>query len=294
MSICLEVIVHAERLPSAQQVAAAVNAVEPGFALSEPFDLANDNGWCPCSLGSEDCGFEWSLEAEGLADPWLQQGFTHAARLEYRSSEFDARCAIRFAAELAQLCGGAVVDPAGTVVPAAEARAWAERSVAALARPKPARRAAHRKKQPPGPLRLAGSDGITRIRLYCQARQLPDAEWLERGVSSMDRRFSFDGAFDFAEQSGRWPCRLGELRCGFDWSIAVADAVPATMAREGFDHVAEISWGLSEADGTCAALVAANLASITGGTLVLPDGEEIGFFSALEWASLLVRGLRRR
>lgn len=35
--------------------------MEPSFAFAGPFDFLTDSGWCPCRLGTNDCGFEWSL-----------------------------------------------------------------------------------------------------------------------------------------------------------------------------------------------------------------------------------------
>jgi hypothetical protein len=63
MAVSYEVYVEAGRLPDTNWLASAIRGMEPSFAFTVPFDFITDSGWCPCRLGANECGFEWSPDA---------------------------------------------------------------------------------------------------------------------------------------------------------------------------------------------------------------------------------------
>ena len=125
--------------------------------------------------------------------------------------------------------------------------------------------------------------------VYLQQRALPDADWLVSAVRAMAPTFELVEPYDFATESGWCPCRLDGTDCGFEWELDAEPDVPPDLAAQRFDAAASLAFRSSDADAICAALVAANLASITGGVLVTPDDERIDPDAALAWVSDIVR-----
>lgn len=129
--------------------------------------------------------------------------------------------------------------------------------------------------------------------LYLHARSLPDRGWLESSVREMEPKFTFVGDFDPASDSAHFDCRISDAEGEINWTMGTPDRVPDGLTPRRYDRMARLGVGAGESAKICAALIAANLALISGGTLITPQGEAVGPDDALRWASDLIRSLRK-
>jgi hypothetical protein len=129
--------------------------------------------------------------------------------------------------------------------------------------------------------------------VYLQQRALPDADWLVSAVRAMAPSFELAEPYDFAADSGWCPCRLDGADCGFEWELDAEPDVPADLVAQRYDAAATLAFRSSDADAVCATLVAANLASITGGVVVTPEDARIDPEAALKWASDVVKKIKK-
>lgn len=129
--------------------------------------------------------------------------------------------------------------------------------------------------------------------LHVDVRALPDRAWLESSVRAMEPKFAFVRDFDLTDDSADLACRIADVDVDLTWTTSGADAAPAALAARRSDRTMRLHAGSGDAAEICAAVVAANIALIAGGTLVTPDGEQVEPDDALEWASELIRALRR-
>lgn len=133
----------------------------------------------------------------------------------------------------------------------------------------------------------------TSVAVYLRAELLPDSEWLFKMVRAMEPGFVFEEGFDPSIDKGWIPCRIRGAQCGFEWEAEAPESFPSELARQRFDRVATASWRSSPLDGICAALVAANIALISGGMLEAPDGVLVDPDDALAWATENVATLKK-
>ena len=121
-----------------------------------------------------------------------------------------------------------------------------------------------------------------------------DVGWLTAGVRAMEPKFAFEQEFDPQDDSGWCPCKLGGQDCGFECELLEPpESVPTMLAAQCFDLIALLSHRSGHADAVCAVLVAANLAQQSGGVLEAPDGALVDADDALEWASDMLRALKK-
>lgn len=115
----------------------------------------------------------------------------------------------------------------------------------------------------------------------------PEASALVHELRSMAADFAFEAPFDFMEDSGWCPCRLGGKAAGFEW-----ERVDEPPAVDRLPVVAQVSVRSSLDDHVCAVIVAAALVERTGGQLVTPDGQEVSGAEALQWARARTASVR--
>jgi hypothetical protein len=141
MAVSYEVYLQADRLPDAAWLESAIRGMEPSFAFADGYDFDTHSGWCPCRLGTIDCGFEWALEpARDLSADLASAGFDRVAQLSFRSADADAICTVLVAANVAVIAGGTVITPDDERVTADDALAWASAQVRKLKKAPKSRR----------------------------------------------------------------------------------------------------------------------------------------------------------
>ncbi|OJH33809.1 hypothetical protein [Cystobacter ferrugineus] len=257
MSTSIAVYLQASLLPDAGWLAKMVRAMEPKFAFAEAFDPQSDEGWVPCRIGEQECGFEWELEqVEALPQALAGQRFDHVATAGYRSSATDGICAALVAANIAVICGGVLEAPDGTLVDPDDALEWATDQVRALK--KGGKTGKSRKPAgKPDPARLleAGLAALCDARVTQLMRSLPDDPNVtirfDRGVGLQSRRWTLvpDGQAPVSTRA--MPRKLPDadqqaLTKAFELLTAVLRAGPVASARFDADSL-ELTLQLSGA-----------------------------------------------
>lgn len=109
----------------------------------------------------------------------------------------------------------------------------------------------------------------------------------------MEPTFSFLRDFELSASAADLACRIGSDNAALAWGLADAGTVPSERAAPRYDSTATLQAGQGIAAEIAAAVVAANIALIANAVLVTPAGDRIEADDALEWASELVRALRK-
>lgn len=124
--------------------------------------------------------------------------------------------------------------------------------------------------------------------VYFNSPDLPAAHVVESAIARREPGFRFAEPFDFAGDSGRCPCFVRKLPCGFEWELETG----AEAEAEGHAAAGALIFRSSDADRICALLVAAGLAECGAGVVVDADGDRLEAAQAFAWAMAELSTLR--